>query len=95
MHPSHLSYLAILAPSLVYASPLSFQEKSSPLITRNNGGNVGQYANYFPDCKIDPSYSTGTSQYKDGDGVYVTSSCDNGLTTPAVVRFHCWYVHPS
>ncbi|KAM0802055.1 hypothetical protein BDR22DRAFT_971525 [Usnea florida] len=83
-----LRWLLILAPALARASPVAFPAHQPALEKRV--GNVGSFANYFPDCTDDPSYATGTSQYTDGSGVYVTSSCDNGLTTPAVNRFHCW-----
>ncbi|KAG9233812.1 hypothetical protein BJ875DRAFT_33872 [Amylocarpus encephaloides] len=43
-----------------------------------------------PGCDDDPSFATGTSKYSDGAGIYSGSYCDNGLTTPAVNRFHCW-----
>ncbi len=84
---SQLGWLAALVPALIRASPVD-----SDIVDMNKrqDGNLGQYAAYFPDCSIDPSYSTGKSQYTDGSGSYVTSSCDNGKTTPAVVRFHCW-----
>ena len=82
-----LGWLAVLAPALSGASPVAIPEDKPALEKR---GNLGSYGNYFPDCTEDPSYATGTSAYQDGEGVYVTSSCDNGLTTLAVVRFHCW-----
>ena len=88
MLTTSLGWLAVLAPALSGASPVAIPEDLPALEKRI--GNVGSFANYFPDCTNDPSYATGASQYKDGDGVYVTSSCNNGLTTPAVVRFHCW-----
>lgn len=88
MLTTSLGWLAVLAPALSGASPVAIPEDLPALEKRI--GNVGSFANYFPDCTDDPSYATGASQYNDGDGVYVTSSCDNGLTTPAVVRFHCW-----
>ncbi|KAF2755316.1 hypothetical protein EJ05DRAFT_478335 [Pseudovirgaria hyperparasitica] len=46
----------------------------------------------IPGCRSedDPSYATGPSKFKDGEGVAVGSHCDNGLYTPAVNRFHCW-----
>ena len=91
MLTSHLAWLATLAPALIAASPIAAPVDAEVVdMVKRQTGNVGQYSQYFPDCSIDPSYSTGTSQYKDGDGKYVTSSCDNGLTTPAVNRFHCW-----
>ena len=83
-----LRWLVVLAPTLSRASPVAIPVDQPALEKRV--GNVGSFANYFPDCTDDPSYATGTSQYTDGSGVYVTSSCDNGLTTPAVNRFHCW-----
>lgn len=83
-----LGWLAVLAPALSRASPVAVS-KDKPALEKRDG-NVGSFASYFPDCSTDPSYASGTSQYKDGEGVYVTSSCDNGLTTLAVVRFHCW-----
>lgn len=83
-----LVWLAALAPELSRASPIATLGDSAGLEKRI--GNVGSFANYFPDCSNDPSNAAGTSQYKDGDGVYVASSCDNGLTTLAVSRFHCW-----
>ena len=88
MLTTSLGWLVVLAPALSRASPVAIPEDKPALEKRI--GNVGSFANYFPDCSTDPSYATGTSQYTDGDGVYVTSSCDNGLTTPAVVHFHCW-----
>ena len=83
-----LGWLAVLAPALSEASPVAIPEDKPALEKR---GNLGSYGNYFPDCTNDPSYAPGTSAFQDGEGVYVASSCDNGLTTPAVVRFHCWY----
>jgi len=47
-------------------------------------------ANKLPGCEVDPSYAVGTSQYKDGDGVYMSSSCDNGLNTIFNKQYHCW-----
>ncbi len=88
MLTTSLGWLVVLAPALSGASPVAIPEDKPALEKRI--GNVGSFANYFPGCSTDPSDATGTSQYTDGDGVYVTSSCDNGLTTPAVVRFHCW-----
>ena len=89
MHTTHLLYLAALV-GINHAAVIPFEDDDLSLLPRDNGGNVGSYASFFPDCSMDPSYSTGTSQYKDGDGVYVSSSCDNGMTTLAVSRFHCW-----
>lgn len=88
MFTTSLAYLAVLAPILSRASPIATPEDLAVL--ERGIGNVGRFANYFPDCSQDPSNAVGTSQYKDGDGVYVASSCDNGLTTLAVNRFHCW-----
>lgn len=84
-----LIWLAALAPALSWASPIATPGDSASLEKRGVG-NVGSFGNYFPECTDDPSYATGTSQYQDGDGVYVKSSCGNGLTTPAVRRFNCW-----
>ncbi|CAF9930737.1 hypothetical protein IMSHALPRED_008265 [Imshaugia aleurites] len=88
MFTTSLAWLAVLAPTLSRASPIATPGDLATLEKRI--GNVGSFASYFPDCSEDPSYAVGASQYEDGSGVYVTSSCDNGLTTPAVVRFHCW-----
>ena len=82
-----LSLLVVLAPALPQASPFPPNIRIPGMEKR---GNIGRFANHFPDCSQDPSYATGPSQYQDGDGVYVKSSCDNGLTTLAVNRFHCW-----
>ena len=88
MFTASLVWLAVLAPALSGASPIVAPGGLASL--EKCIGNVGSFASYFPDCSQDPSYAAGTSQYQDGSGVYVTSSCDNGLTTLAVVRFHCW-----
>jgi hypothetical protein len=92
MLTKHIGWLAALAPIVSQASPTP---KAAPVDSEildllKRDGNVAQYTKYFPDCTADPSYATGTSQYADGTGKYVTSSCDNGLTTLAVSRFHCW-----
>ena len=50
----------------------------------------GNYQDYLPGCEIDPSYAPGKSHFNDGDGVSFSSGCDNGMTTAAVSRFHCW-----
>ena len=88
MFTMSLAWLAVLAPALSRASPIATPGDSARLEKRI--GNVGSFSNYFPDCATDPSYATGTSQYQDGSGVYVGTSCDNGLTALAVNRFHCW-----
>lgn len=88
MFATSLAALAVLAPALSRASPIATPGDLATLEKRI--GNIGSFANYFPDCSEDPSNAVGTSQYQDGSGVYVSSSCDNGLTTLAVSRFHCW-----
>ena len=88
MLTTSLAWLVVLAPALSRASPIATPGDLASLEKRI--GNVGSFATYFPDCSEDPSYAVGTSQYQDGSGVYVGSSCDNGLSTPAVNRFHCW-----
>ena len=90
MFTTSLACLAVLAPLLSRASPIAIPEDLALL--ERDVGNLGSFANHFPDCSEDPSNAAGPSQYKDGDGVSVSSSCDNGLTTPAVNRFHCWYL---
>ena len=75
---------AAIAPILVQSLP------APDLFERDYPVTQGALVNHFPDCSSDPTYNPNKSEYKDGDGQYVTSSCDNGLTTPAVNRFHCW-----
>lgn len=82
-----LGFLALLVPELSRASPVT---KPEDLLALEKRTNIGSYVNYFPDCSQDPSNAEGPSAYKDGDGVPVTSSCDNKLSTPAVNRYHCW-----
>ena len=46
----------------------------------------------LPGCdkRDDPSYATGASRYKDGDGTQMkTGLCDNHIYTGG---WHCWYV---
>lgn len=64
--PSRFLYLAVLAAVLSRASPITSPGDSASLEKRI--GNVGSFANHFPDCTNDPSYATGTSQYTDGEG---------------------------
>ena len=91
MRSTPLFYLAALTPILSRASPISTPGEADSLEKRT--GNIGNFANYLPDCTEDPSNAVGPSSYTDGSGVYVSSSCDNGLTSLAVKRYHCWYGH--
>ena len=90
MLTSSLGFLAVLAPVFSRASPIATPinpETDAELLNLlKRDGNMGSYGDYFPDCSPDPSYSTGKSQYKDGEGHYVTSSCDNKMYN----KWHCW-----
>ena len=82
------TWLILLSPLLTHASPLISPANTTPLEDRSLG-NVGSYVNHFPDCSSDPSYATGASQYTDGEGVFVTASCDN-KNFAKKAQFHCW-----
>ena len=64
---------------------LDFSGEPNQVTLANPGGNA--LSNYFPDCQNDPSYAKSDSQYTDGSGSFVITSCDNGESSGK----HCWY----
>lgn len=93
--------LGALALCLDFASAMPVDEMVQKLQVRddvdattkmNANRNRVTLSAYTPDCtdNNDPSYAIGKSMFNDGDGVRQGDMCDNGLTTAAVARFHCW-----
>ncbi len=90
MLTTSLALLAVLGPALSRASPVAIPEDQSALEKRQ-ASIVAAAQNYFPDCNDDPSLSgpgnqaKGPSQYIDGSGVFVKTSCSTGIRNS-----HCW-----
>ena len=73
---------------------LRIRDNVDPTTKQNANRNKATLTAYEPQCRDDddPSWAIGKSMFKDGDGQYLGSFCDNGLSSPAVNRFHCWCV---
>ncbi|CAL8579892.1 hypothetical protein XPA_005622 [Xanthoria parietina] len=68
--------------TLVSATPTRFVKKSIPLDDRLNNYHAKRQAplgleGYLPPCSVDPSYATGASSFKDGEGKLFHKGCEN------------------